>query len=131
MQTFLPYTDFKQSAECLDYRRLGKQRVEAFQILKAISDPAYGWQNHPCVKQWRAYPDALVAYYDVIVQEWIRRGYKNNMPLLNVKEYVKPWWLGYEEYHASHRSNLLRKNFEYYSRFGWVEDTTLDYVWIR
>jgi len=32
MQTFLPYADFKESAQCLDYRRLGKQRVEAKQI---------------------------------------------------------------------------------------------------
>ena len=30
MQTFLPYPDFKQSAACLDYSRLGKQRVEGF-----------------------------------------------------------------------------------------------------
>ena len=36
MQTFLPYPDFRQSAACLDYRRLGKQRVEGVQILKAI-----------------------------------------------------------------------------------------------
>lgn len=36
MQTFLPYADFSMSAKCLDYRRLGKQRVEAMQILNAI-----------------------------------------------------------------------------------------------
>lgn len=29
MQTFLPYPDFKKSAQCLDYRRLGKQRVDS------------------------------------------------------------------------------------------------------
>ena len=34
MQTFLPYPDFVKSAQCLDYRRLGKQRVEAKQILE-------------------------------------------------------------------------------------------------
>jgi len=28
VQTFLPYPDFKKSAECLDFRRLGKQRVD-------------------------------------------------------------------------------------------------------
>ena len=28
MQTFLPYKDFGKTAKCLDYRRLGKQRVE-------------------------------------------------------------------------------------------------------
>ncbi len=36
MQTFLPYTDFKQSARCLDYKRLGKQRLEARTILNIL-----------------------------------------------------------------------------------------------
>jgi hypothetical protein len=36
MQTFLPYRDFKQSFRILDWRRLGKQRVEAHQILNVI-----------------------------------------------------------------------------------------------
>ncbi len=36
MQTFLPYPDFKESFRALDSKRLGKQRVEAFQILNAI-----------------------------------------------------------------------------------------------
>ena len=36
MQTFLPHRSFSKSAETLDYRRLGKQRVEAKQILEAI-----------------------------------------------------------------------------------------------
>ena len=33
MQTFLPYPDFKKSLQTLDYRRLGKQRIEAYQII--------------------------------------------------------------------------------------------------
>lgn len=36
MQTFLPYEDFNQSTAVLDRQRLGKQRVEALQLLKAI-----------------------------------------------------------------------------------------------
>ena len=36
MQTFLPYPNFADSLDCLDYRRLGKQRVEAFQIINAL-----------------------------------------------------------------------------------------------
>lgn len=36
MQTFLPYISFEESAACLDYRRLGKQRLEAKQLLNAI-----------------------------------------------------------------------------------------------
>lgn len=36
MQTFLPYPDFKKSLQALDYRRLGKQRVEAYQIIRFL-----------------------------------------------------------------------------------------------
>mgnify|MGYP001181886526 FL=1 len=36
MQTFLPYESFRKSAEVLDWRRLGKQRVEGMQIINAI-----------------------------------------------------------------------------------------------
>ena len=35
MQTFLPHADFDRSAEVLDLRRLGKQRVEVIQIVRA------------------------------------------------------------------------------------------------
>lgn len=31
--------------------------------------------------------------------------------------------------HASHRSNLLRKEPEYYTQFGWTEPPDLPYVW--
>ena len=37
MQTFLPYKSFEQSAQVLDWRRLGKQRVEGMQIINAIT----------------------------------------------------------------------------------------------
>ena len=47
MQTFLPFPDFQQSAAVLDHVRLGKQRVEALQILRALVIPEYGWQSHP------------------------------------------------------------------------------------
>ena len=36
VQTFLPYPDFERTAEVLDDRRLGKQRVEVLQILNAM-----------------------------------------------------------------------------------------------
>ena len=32
MQTFMPYASFTQTAKVLDYRRLNKQKLEAFQI---------------------------------------------------------------------------------------------------
>ena len=36
MQTFLPVADFVESARMLDYKRLGKQRVEGMQLLNAM-----------------------------------------------------------------------------------------------
>jgi len=77
MQTFLPSTSFEQSAKWLDTLRLGKQRVECYQILKALTDPSYGWQNHPAVNMWRQHKHALLFYSIAICLEWQQRGYKD------------------------------------------------------
>ena len=80
MQTFLPYESFKKSASVLDYRRLGKQRVEGMQIINAIENQnKQGWQNHPVTKMWTPYVNSLKYYTDVIIREWISRGYNNNI----------------------------------------------------
>lgn len=137
MQTFLPYPDFKQSAQVLDWKRLGKQRVEGMQLLKAITgekkldgNSYKGWVNHPATKMWSLYPDALKIYTNEMINEWIRRGYKNNMKLYKVPQTcIMPVWLGNVSLHASHRSNLLRKDFDYYSQYGWREQNDLPYVW--
>ena len=42
---------------------------------------------------------------------------------------VLPKWMGDETFHASHRSNLLKKDPEFYGKFGWTEATDLDYLW--
>ena len=142
MQTFLPYESFKKSASILDWRRLGKQRVEGMQIINAIEGkkrkdgkPYKGWLNHPATVMWRPYVNALKYYTDVIIEEWIRRGYNNNMELYGAYELVEdgvltyPHWLGNEQFHSSHRANLLRKDYEYYSKFGWTEESNNPYVW--
>lgn len=131
MQTFLPYPSFAMSASVLDRQRLGKQRVEAWQILQALNGQSKGWINHPAVKMWRGYEDALNYYGHVICCEWRKRGYKDRMmerfALLPRVKY--PPWFGQNDFHAAHRSNLLRKNPEWYSRFGWSEPDNLPYVW--
>jgi len=129
MQTFLPYPDFDKSIACLDWRRLGKQRVEAMQILHTLTHGSR-WKNHPAVLMWRGYEDALRLYMNKCIQEWILRGYNNTMQIAEVTEPVEmPPWFGEEEFHASHRSNLLRKDAEWYGRFGWDERDQLPYVW--
>ena len=80
MQTFLPYRDFRKSFSILDYRRLGKQRVEAHQILNVLLErtDTKGWRNHPITKMWKGYEDALKMYFNLCVEEWVSRGYNNN-----------------------------------------------------
>lgn len=115
MQTFLPYADFQKTAEVLDYRRLGKQRSEAHQILKTI-ETKKGWIHHPAVKMWIGYEEMLKLYFNVIVKEWIKRGYVNNYLLFEIDEskLISPWWMGDENFHRSMRSRLIEKNEIFY-----------------
>lgn len=147
MQTFLPYPNFKESALTLDYRRLGKQRVETFQLLNAIrgvdknGEPKQhkGWVNHPAAVMWRQYVPALALYGVEMCDEWIRRGYNDTLRdrLQNIYEITAsdngvcemPYWFGNPALHLSHRSNLMRKDANYYRIiFGNVRDD-LPYVW--
>tara|TARA_R110002110_G_scaffold186022_1_gene393044 strand:- start:16 stop:477 length:462 start_codon:yes stop_codon:yes gene_type:complete len=132
MQTFLPYSSFYKSLQSLDYRRLGKQRVEAKQILNVLLErtETKGWRNHPITRMWDGYESALQLYFNLCVQEWVRRGYNNNMELEDVPDKIKyPRWLGNDIFHSSHKANLLRKDSEYYSKFFWTEDSTNPYAW--
>ena len=138
MQTFLPYPDFVKSAQCLDNKRLGKQRVECLQILRTLAGITKGWQNHPAVKMWKGREHNLILYGMAMCREWIERGFKDTCydkissfyKLFNGKYiYANPHFIGNEEFHNSHRSNLLRKDKEYYSKFKWDVPDNLPYVW--
>jgi hypothetical protein len=136
MQTFLPFADFAASAKVLDNKRLGKQRVENLQILKALLDPNYGWQHHPAVKMWRGSELRLAQYHQAIVEQWMSRGYEDTTwrKFMDVLAYKarrgdNPLWLGDERVHKTHRSNLLRKDPVYYGQFGWAEPSNLCYYW--
>jgi hypothetical protein len=133
MQTFLPYPEFDRSVFVLDDKRLGKQRVEASQIYKIVSGQRTtgGWINHPAVVMWRGYPEALALYHNACIQEWRDRGFNNTMQYLPTSKYVidYPSWLGDNAFHASHRSNLLRKDRAHYGQFGWSESDNLPYLW--
>ena len=132
MNTFLPYADFVKSAEVLDNKRLGKQRVECLQLLTSLKENR-GWIHHPCTKQWKGYENALVEYGVAICSEWIKRGFKDTtmekISKFRDGDVVLPKWFGNENFHSSHRSNLLRKKREWYGKFGWEEPDNLPYVW--
>lgn len=136
MQTFMPYSDFQETARSLDRQRLGKQRVEVYQLLRALNGESKGWVNHPAARMWSGYENALVIYGLQICREWIGRGYKDTMTG-KIKEYWRsfnnnlssPPWRGDENFHLSHQSNLVRKLPEYYGPlFPGVPDD-LPYVW--
>ena len=130
MQTFLPYADFKRSAESLDNKRLGKQRVEAMQIYKACVLDDYGWKSHPAVKMWVGHEPALLEYMDTMIKTWIGRGFNNTMGIVGADEDITlPPWMGDERLHSSHRSNLLRKDEKFYSQFNWTEPHDMPYYW--
>lgn len=138
MQTFLPYEDFFETARSLDYRRLGKQRVETLQVVKALIMPDYGWKNHPAVKMWKGYLASLYDYQQAICKEWVDRGYKDTclektlaiVSEQDVETNGPPPWLGDPDLHLSHRSNLIRKDPVFYRPvFGDGVPDNLEYVW--
>ena len=138
MQTFLPFPSFHDSLRVLDNKRLGKQRLEAMQLvnstLKLAADPnaKLGWANHPARTMWNGYLDALKLYHNLSILEWVSRGFKNTMKLYTIPfdlDIPMPPWLGDEKFHASHRANLLRKDPVHYGQFGWTEDPSMPYYW--
>ncbi|MGI8887933.1 MAG: MSMEG_6728 family protein [Nocardioidaceae bacterium] len=153
MQTFLPYPDFARSAQVLDDKRLGKQRVETLQIMHVLLGLRWnlsagvieafepkGWRNHPAVRMWRGYEPALLAYQDGTCQEWTRRGFNDTCypkavglaalsPLIAGVEAQQPPWLGPEELHRSHQSNLIRKDPDIYAPLFPDVPADLPYFW--
>src|SRR3954468_12382481 len=75
MQTFTPYGDFEASLRTLDQRRLGKQRVEVIQIVRALTVPGYAWASHPAVLMWKGYEEALGRYGLAMCEQWLLRGF--------------------------------------------------------
>jgi hypothetical protein len=178
MITFLTDTNFEKSAQSLDNKRLGKQRVEAKQILDTIlklkflskkfnitiSIPYYswvrnvmktyktsnkilikngnkfelvensrkdekikmGWVYHPVILMWINYEDALKSYINAHINEWISRGYKNNMEKYKVDKIKKPEWCFDQEFIKRHQSVLMGKNSDYYS---FNVELGLKYIW--
>ena len=115
MQTFLPYPNYIRSVQCLDYRRLGKQRLEAKQIISILEGNPSKWKNHPAVKMWEGYTNSLKYYCNCCINEWVKRGYKNTMVLYDVDHQNEdPWWVGDENFHRATRARLIVKKRDFY-----------------
>ncbi|MFI9026959.1 MSMEG_6728 family protein [Streptomyces sp. NPDC053560] len=150
MQTFLPYPDFAASAAVLDARRLGKQRVEALQVLRGLTVPGYGWRHHPAVRMWTGYEEALVRYGLEICQAWTATGRQDTCAGTLTQDYTAtfpeaptaprtykqlassanlPNWLGDPAFHRSHQSALLTKDPVHYTPHFPDVPRGLPYVW--
>lgn len=148
MQTFAPYPDFEQSLRTLDLKRLGKQRVEVIQIVRALTVPGYAWSTHPAVLMWKGYEEALGRYGLTACDVWTERGFADTCAITiaadlatagvtRIRSYqdlaeaeALPPWLFDEDLQRSHRSSLLRKDPAHYaSRFPPETPVDLSYVW--
>ena len=147
MQTFLPYADFERSARALDRKRLGKQRVETIQVLRALTRPGYGWANHPAVLMWRGFEEALGRYGLTCCHVWSELGFGDSCALTIATDLraagihairtqaelaaadALPAWLDDEAVQCSHRSALLRKDPKHYRPLFPDIPDDLPYVW--
>ena len=154
MQTFAPEgTDIVKGFKQLDYRRLGKQRVETWQILNVLrgvdneGNPKEhkGWVNHPATRMWRGHAPALAYYGLLSCYEWQRRGFNDTMATRFMHALWKLWEEGQvyadpastpvrmpvflDAIMESHRSNLIRKDPEFYQPKWPTTPDDIPYVW--
>ena len=147
VQTLLPHPDFEASARALDRKRLGKQRVETIQVVRALTVADYAWANHPAALMWKGFEEALGRYGFVCCQAWLDLGFGDGCAatiatdlsaagITTVRTQAEladagelPPWLGDAELHRSHRSALVRKDPGFYRpQFADVPND-LPYVW--
>jgi hypothetical protein len=151
VNTFVTAPTVEECASNLDNKRLGKQRVEAKQIIDILeSNKVQGFSNHPIVGQWRGFTQALKVYYNAMFDEWAERGFKNEKlsryqivqdPKLShlVKDpneivVMFPAWFFSPIMHLTHKCDLYRKKPEFYGQkftFSTAEQEYLKrgYIW--
>ena len=134
MQTFLPYSDFLESADTIDYKahsRLWKQVLEAKQLLVILqkmeersinnTNEKIGYENHPAIKMWLGYNELLTHYINSFIKVYNVKANKDlkllPVTINNIDEVEKPWWFGNKYFHDSHKARLLSKNLDYYSDY--------------
>jgi Pyrimidine dimer DNA glycosylase len=148
MQTFLPCPGFGDSAGVLDAKRLGKQRVETIQVVRALTVPGYGWRHHPAAGMWAGYEEALVRYGLDVCAAWCLLGHADTCATTMLADLTGatglgtprtqpdlaaagelPPWLGEPAFHRSHQSALVRKDPAHYRAFFPDVPDDLPYVW--
>lgn len=133
MQTFLPEYTLVGSAEALDNKRLNKQILEGYQILKLLSDYSdkKAWAHHPAVLMWKGHEYSLRSYTQTMIAEARTRGIKTDKNQQNLwdleKSYGKNWGTGmpswfsgknWDRIRITHQANLYRKDPVYYAKYS-------------
>lgn len=118
MNTFLPFKNFYDSAQCLDSKRLRNQLNECKVIQGALTG-AKAWARHPATLMWAGFPEALGMYMTAVANEMWRRGLAVPAwaPDLPYGYCEMPSWMGHPAVHESHRRNLLRKDYQHYKPY--------------
>lgn len=133
MQTFLPSSNIVESAKVLDNKRLNKQILEGYQILKVLSgaSPSGAWRNHPAVLMWKGHEHALKLYIMAMVHEANFRGIKTENNVANLRELeaqyghlwgnnMPAWFRDTDKLMrvvTTHKANLFKKDPLFYARF--------------
>lgn len=138
MQTFLPASDYEYSAQALDNKRLNKQVLEGYQILKVLSGASESgaWRNHPAVLMWKGAEQSLMDYIDHMVYEADWRGIKTDKNVANLRALkrshghnwgnLEPVWMKpmhMKRVITTHQANLYRKDPIIYARFATAKDS--------
>jgi len=154
MQTFFPHSNIHESAQTLDSKRLNKQILEAYQILKVLSgaSPTGGWRNHPAVLMWKGHEYHLRNYAKIMIDEANVRGIKTDKNQANIEELEikyssiwgtdKPRWFSDQtkmmRITTTHKARLFEKDPIYYAHFGYAKHSiynkpccsTCQYYWV-
>lgn len=134
MQTFLPHPAMRDSLDALDNKRLNKQVLETYQILKVLSgqSPSNAWRNHPAVLMWEGAEDELWRYGMTAIAMADMRNIKTENNLANFKSLAKisathwqnnePAWRKnptiVKRVNTTHQANLYRKDPIYYEHYA-------------
>lgn len=144
MQTFMTRNRFGKTGTDLDNARLGKQMVECRQIFDTVTGvtPKF-YPNHPAMKMWTGYEFALGIYAMMLNMEWtFNRGFASHKTFrwfgstlqeMRTEDpefsYEAPPWLNDSAVLLSHRSNLIRKDSQYYGTKWKNAPENWPYIW--
>lgn len=141
MQIFIPdERGFEASLRSLDVKRLCSQRREAATVIRMLENPVrqrqtgkwyrLPWLNSPLAQMWAPYIPALKQYYNLTLDLWEERGYRNiilQRHFVPAPVVMPAWWGG--PVHVAHRQMLFQKNPSFYNQ--WAHVSTDHPIYVR